>query len=47
MNYFVENSNNETGKQEGDTFGSTVRVYLDELESLRLLSTIFFQFFQK
>ncbi|KAL3982081.1 Kinesin motor domain family protein [Acanthocheilonema viteae] len=32
---FIESITNETGEQEGDAFGSTVRVYLDELESLR------------
>lgn len=38
----AENTTNETSEHEGDTFGSTVRVYLDELESLRLISLFFF-----
>ncbi|VDO30493.1 unnamed protein product [Onchocerca flexuosa] len=32
---FIESTRNKTGEHEGDAFGSTVRVYLDELESLR------------
>ncbi|KAM3726385.1 Kinesin-like protein [Dirofilaria immitis] len=32
---FIESNINETGEQERDAFGSTVRLYLDELESLR------------
>uniref|UniRef100_A0A1I7VVP7 Kinesin-like protein n=1 Tax=Loa loa TaxID=7209 RepID=A0A1I7VVP7_LOALO len=31
----IESTSNEGGKQEDDAFGNSVRVYLDELESLR------------
>nr|CDQ00863.2 BMA-KLP-12, isoform a [Brugia malayi] len=31
----IESTTNEVGEQEGDAFGNAVRVYIDELESLR------------
>lgn len=47
MIVFVDSTTNEIGEQGNDAFSSTVRVYLDELESLRLMFLIFSPFKSK
>lgn len=47
MDHFVENTINEAGEQENIAFGNAICVYLDELESLRLVPHFFFEVIQE